>query len=211
MRVYHFRSKEFGLRSIRERRLKIARITELNDPFEFLGINLRDRNLRFVINSTKEELSKTKGLICFSKYWKNPILWSHYADRHRGICLGFDISDDILEKVRYVGKRIHSNGAIDFSLIKKLLATKFKHWSYEQEYRAYIDLDPENQENGLYFMKFSDKMALKSVIVGHSSDITRDEVKEALGDLSEKVEALKARAAFTKFEVIANENESRWV
>jgi hypothetical protein len=40
MKVYHFRSAEFGIKSLRERRLKIARIMELNDPFEFLAVDL---------------------------------------------------------------------------------------------------------------------------------------------------------------------------
>lgn len=37
MRLYHFTSQKFGLLALKDRRLKIARINELNDPFEFLG------------------------------------------------------------------------------------------------------------------------------------------------------------------------------
>jgi hypothetical protein len=29
--------------------------------------------------------------------WHNPLLWSHYADRHRGMALGFDTDDAILK------------------------------------------------------------------------------------------------------------------
>lgn len=35
MIVYHFISSEFALKALRDRRLKISRINELNDPFEF--------------------------------------------------------------------------------------------------------------------------------------------------------------------------------
>jgi hypothetical protein len=38
MRVYHFTKAVHGLEAIRRRRLKIARISELNDPFEFLQV-----------------------------------------------------------------------------------------------------------------------------------------------------------------------------
>jgi hypothetical protein len=41
MRLYHFLNAEYGLLNIRHRRLKIARINELNDPFEFLGVATR--------------------------------------------------------------------------------------------------------------------------------------------------------------------------
>ena len=54
---------------------------ELNDPFEFLGAELSDRNFRKAIKKTKKDLSKTKGILCFSKNWKNPVQWSHYTDK----------------------------------------------------------------------------------------------------------------------------------
>lgn len=36
MIVYHFISSEFALKALRDRRLKIARINELNDPVLFV-------------------------------------------------------------------------------------------------------------------------------------------------------------------------------
>lgn len=35
MIVHHFTSSEFALKALRDRRLKIAHINELNDPFKF--------------------------------------------------------------------------------------------------------------------------------------------------------------------------------
>ena len=26
------------------------------------------------------------GMLCFSKGWHNPVQWSHYTDKHKGIC-----------------------------------------------------------------------------------------------------------------------------
>ena len=53
MRVYHFVNLEFGLDDLRRRRLKIATLNELNDPFELFGINLTDPALRhaFTVSS----------------------------------------------------------------------------------------------------------------------------------------------------------------
>jgi len=75
---------------------------ELNDPFEFLGVDLSDPDFRRQIKATKKTLSESRGLLCFSKNWHNPVLWGHYADKHRGICLGFDMPEDLPTKVDYV-------------------------------------------------------------------------------------------------------------
>jgi hypothetical protein len=159
MRVYHFLNQAFGLKDLRERRLKIARIMELNDPFEFLGVDLSDRDFRKAMKATKKELSKTKGILCFSKNWNNPVQWGHYADKHKGLCLGFDVPDHRLSKVDYVEERLAHNGKIDESLMLKFLATKFSHWRYEEEYRAFLSLDEEI--DGLYYADFSDDLILK--------------------------------------------------
>lgn len=50
---------------------------------------LRDFPRRFVQAMGKLLLSEW-GLACFTKDFRNPYLWSAYADQHRGICLVFD-------------------------------------------------------------------------------------------------------------------------
>ena len=35
--------------------------------------------------------SALRAILCFSRNWDNLLLWSHYGDRHMGVCLGFDI------------------------------------------------------------------------------------------------------------------------
>jgi hypothetical protein len=183
---------------------------ELNDPFEFLGIELSSKHLRFAMNKTKEELAKTKGLLCFNKKWNDPLHWAHYADSHKGICMGFEIPRDKLAKVNYVKNRIRCGNSIDVNLMEKCLFTKFKQWEYEQEYRFYIKLDKETEEKGLYFFDFEKNMQLSKVIVGCRSELTRKDISTALGDLASKVEVFKARPAFKTFSVVRNKDEKRW-
>lgn len=209
MRIYHFLNEQFGLKDLVERRLKISRIMELNDPFEFLGVELSNRNLRRVLKETKTELSKTTGLICFSKNWTNPLLWGHYADKHKGICLGFDIPDLHLTKVDYVSARIPAPTVIDEPFMKGLLATKFEHWRYEEEYRAFVSLTEEIE--GFYYADFSETLKLSEVIVGDQSQIARSRIFEALGDLVAGVEVFKARAAFKSFKVVRQKTAELWV
>ena len=110
MRVYHFTKAVYGLEAIRRRRLKIARISELNDPFEFLQVASRNPKTRARYQYVKRALSEYMGLLCFSENWSNPVQWSHYANSHCGICLGFDVvSSAEMQKVRYVKNRIRPN------------------------------------------------------------------------------------------------------
>jgi hypothetical protein len=209
MRAYYFTSAVHGLAAMRDRRLKVARIHELNDPFEFLGVELSDREFRKVLTATKRQLSERNGLLCFSKSWRHPMLWAHYADKHRGVCLGFDVNAEKLEHVSYVNSRFpRPDNPRSEAFVHKLLYTKFAHWSYEDEYRLYVSLN--DQENGLYFVPFSDELTLRQVIVGSESPLTRTDVSGALGALASTVEQFKARPAFKSFKIVRQKSERLW-
>lgn len=209
MRAYYFTNATHGLAAMRDRRLKAARIHELNDPFEFLGVELSDREFRQVLTATKRHLSESNGLLCFSKSWRHPMLWSHYADKHRGVCLGLDVNDEKLEHVSYVNSRFSKPpNPISQIFMQKLLYTKFAHWSYEDEYRLYVSLN--DQENGLYFVPFSEELSLRQIIVGAESAVTRAQVSIALGTMASDVEQFKARPAFKSFKIVRQKNERLW-
>jgi len=181
----------------------------LNDPFEFLGVELSDPEFRKALAATKRDLSKGNGLLCFSKSWRHPMLWAHYADKHRGFCLGFDVNDEKLGHVSYVNSRFPKpENPKTESFIEKLLYTKFAHWSYEDEYRLYVALN--DQENGLYFVSFSDELILKQVIVGSESSVARADVSNALKALSGSVEQFKARPAFKSFKIVRQKDDRLW-
>lgn len=113
MRVYHFTTAEFGLKILQEKRLKISHILKLNDPFEFSSlIESHDFEFRNAVETGKQGIAEIAGIICFSANWKNPVQWAHYADKHTGLCLGFDIPDEHLEKILYVKERVPHNGRL---------------------------------------------------------------------------------------------------
>lgn len=208
MRLYHFLNAKYGIAALTDRRIKIATIMELNDPFEFLAVDLSDRPFRWALMQTKKQLSEKQGILCFSKTWRNPVLWGHYAQSHRGLCLGFDVPRDFFRRVEYVDERSAPPAEPDLDFIKRILFTKFSHWGYEQEYRAFVGLD--EQEAGLYFMAFSKHLKLRQVIVGDESPLSRADVSAALGKLQRRVEVFKARPAFRSFEVVRNKAEALW-
>ena len=217
MRVYHFVNLEFGLDDIRRRRLKIATLNELNDPFELLGVNLANPALRQAFNRMKEKMALNRGLLCFSRDWRNPVQWSHYADKHHGLCLGFDIPDVHLGAVNYSRRRLGvaaerflAPSQIDEASMIKFLFTKFSHWRYENEIRSFVTIEDKDAETGLFFAKFSERLVLKEVIVGAQSSLSRAGLLEALGDLAPNVEVFKTRLAFASFRVVRQRKEKLW-
>ena len=152
IRLYHLTSAEFGISNIAFGRLKVARFSDLNDPFELMAVNLREKRARQVIRDFKEEYNTRTGLLCFSADWTNPVLWSHYGAKHRGICLGFDLKRSLAEKIEYQDERIFDElgtsedpSKISSNLQNLLVKTKFRHWEYEEEYRVFVMLKKNKQ------------------------------------------------------------------
>ena len=54
------------------------------------------------LENQQEEFLTQIGCSCFSEVRDNILLWSHYADGHKGICLEFDTSFPIFAKVKEV-------------------------------------------------------------------------------------------------------------
>ncbi|MBE0533371.1 MAG: DUF2971 domain-containing protein [Rhodospirillales bacterium] len=216
MRVYRFLNAEYGLDALRRRRLKIALFGELNDPFELLGVNLSDKDIREAFHKMKLALSEYHGLLCFSRRWRNPLLWSHYADRHRGLCLGFDIPDELAMGVNYTVNRLVPNDLFSpdktasARAMAKVLATKFSHWRYEDEVRLFVSLEDRNPQDGHFFYDFSEDLKLVQVIVGSQSCISRCDLEGALGNRNADVERFKVRPAFKTFRVVMNRKRSLW-
>lgn len=213
MRLYHFTTLEYGLLAIKNQRLKIARISQLNDPFEFLGWKLKDPEIRGKLSRWKAERDREFGILSFSRKWSHPLLWGHYADKHRGLALGFDVPEhDLFRPVRYLRSRLAppSNQVLNEAHLDELLLTKFSSWRYESEYRCFCDLKTSVSEGDLFFEKFSDTFRLAEVIVGDRAAITREELRNALGDQSTHVTSFKARAAFGSFTVVRNRKAALW-
>src|SRR5690606_10306833 len=59
----------------------------------------------------EEELLRDyeRGVCCFSASFSSPLLWSHYSDQHRGLCIGYDLDrlpKPAPQQVIYGGSRI---------------------------------------------------------------------------------------------------------
>lgn len=210
MRVYYYTSQEFAFSNIINERIKISLLDDLNDPFEFLGIDLSDEDFRRHFQTARDEAAKRFGIICFSKDWHNPLMWGHYGDKHKGICLGFDIDDSHIKEVIYFPEKMPAEvdmqkkyGGLNEDIIVNLLCTKFIDWKYENEVRVIIPLE-EKDPSGFYFTNFKGNMDLKEIILGPRCSLEINQVTKHLRSYASKILVIKSRISFTKYEVVKN-------
>jgi hypothetical protein len=144
MKLYKFRSlatkkeKERVYNTLQTGEFHLSNWKELNDPMEgvFYYITSSD-NLEIIENL---KFDKLKQRICsFSKTFYNLLLWSHYADGHKGIAIEIEIDrkNPNLNKVIYESKIPTFQDLSSIQAIE-ILTKKIKKWNYEKEYR-FID------------------------------------------------------------------------
>lgn len=170
--LYKFRRIDKWLvESLVNQSLYFARPDTLNDPFD-CRINLKrvlgraesfatgDRKRFFAslldnpdFFNTWESTFETIGVFCCSRTIDEILLWSHYANEHRGVCLEYQfrpssfLREDFLltaaGNVEYLTEPLAdwlTNAPIDnhnfvTELVHKYLKTKSPAWKYEQEAR----------------------------------------------------------------------------
>lgn len=96
MRLYKFKSLadfEFVADIIMNNRLYAADFRSLNDPMEGLFHNYGSK--KSIIDSI--DAAKQKHLVCsLSKDCTSPLLWAHYADGFKGVCIEVEVNENIL-------------------------------------------------------------------------------------------------------------------
>jgi hypothetical protein len=207
MRAFHFLSTDHALQALRKQRLKVAILTELNDPFELFASDLFDAKARRGFETWKDQMSRKFGLLCFSRRWRNPLLWSHYASKHRGVALECEIDDQIVLPVRYRKNRLRldpwrimSGSGFSEDLAEQLASTKSTHWSYEEEVRVPIRLSNCMVEGGMHFEGLSGQVRIVGLVLGPLCTLGERDVESAL-HRGQRIALRRARLAFRSFNV----------
>jgi hypothetical protein len=94
------------------------------------------------------------GLYCLTEENANLLMWPHYADSHRGICLEFETSCwpfNLAYPVRYSDEYPRINRAVESAdeTLQKSLLTKSVCWRYEREWRIIMRKPSAQQLHGL--------------------------------------------------------------
>lgn len=152
------------------RELWFAKPDSLNDPFECQMLfpevldsiwrhHTVDREEQTKIESFLKEQLKTVGICSFSRVRQNQLMWAHYADEHKGFCIGFnevrlketsdnfhsqvvEYQDDlpykgVIERIKYFETIPDANSAYSISgdILSSVTGIKYTNWKYEREVR----------------------------------------------------------------------------
>jgi hypothetical protein len=203
-RLYHLTSVEYAVSAIVFGRLKVARFSSLNDPFELLARSGRSPGLL----ANKHNMDREKGLLCFSEDWTDPVLWTHYGAKHTGICLGFDVKEGFAKKIIYQNDRLKPTqlrDKLDYEILEMLLYTKFESWRYEREWRILLELEETASEGPLSFFSFSDRVKLTEVVLGADCTLSIGAVRKLLSIHHPKASSVGTRLAFGSFAIVPSE------
>lgn len=210
-RLYHFTTAKYAFDNLRNRRLKIAQLDDLNDPFELKSVNLCNSLHAQAFDGTdkfegyKAEMARLYGVLCFSEDKSDVLQWAHYADRHKGICLGFDVSGskEKFGRVRYVAERFPFPERPNLAFSWKLLSTKSVAWKYEKEWRVFLQLKEGIWNEGagrvLYFADFGAELILREVILGAQNKNSASDVCAAIQGYQEAVSVTRMRLSCAAF------------
>ena len=141
-----------------------------------------------------------KGIVSFAERDDCPLMWSHYGDQHRGICLGYSVPEKStvdVQKVAYGGARLvkasdvgamldgddEARARVDAAVMLK----KAESWSYEREWRLIgrrgTEGSPLELEEIIFGMKCKEsaKYTVMKALEGRSGSVKFYEMREERG------------------------------
>lgn len=146
MKIYKYHTININLlHSLRNKTNWYSKLSHLNDPYECFFIDNTN-------TTTYKDLISILSVCCFSKNMDNILMWSHYADSHRGVCLEWEVNEKssqlkgALNAVMYEDELVTLNevkrskdGYLDLNVSSngKFILQKLKDWAYEEELRIY--------------------------------------------------------------------------
>lgn len=162
--LYTYMASKWAVANVVTLQLKLCDPSKTNDYLEFVW------NLRSDKDSVqyRKEYSSKYNFLSLCQDPDNLLLWSYYADRSKGICLGLSTAlehdfDDLLWPVQYSGTvdpfadktRIEHNPE-EVELIKRLFTTKRRIWEHEDEWRLIVPTNSPRVKSGPDGLRFFD-------------------------------------------------------
>jgi Protein of unknown function (DUF2971) len=138
------------LKALEQRYIYCPKFTDMNDPMEGLYRASRGLQQRADYDQVMQDILGQKlsvGIASLSESWNNELMWAHYADGFRGICISYSFyrlleglpSTCALSRVAYGDRPYYLNFAAmqRQQRARAILSTKNLKWSYEREWRLF--------------------------------------------------------------------------
>lgn len=145
------RAKEHALKRARTEAAKELENIAYHATNPDYSLSTKEAEVWLLTQEIEQELRRyyERGVCCFSTTYSSPLLWSHYGDQHRGLCMGYTtnrVPEPVFHKVIYGGSRsiktsvlvqAFSKGeqAAKAELDRDVLLRKARGWGYEREWR----------------------------------------------------------------------------
>jgi hypothetical protein len=138
--------------------------------------------IRITTERTRKVIADHWRIYCLTPCCDSILMWSHYSDKHKGICLEFDGGNPTVGGAYQVMYN-HELPMLDPNIVAgnnneviQILLNKSSVWEYEDEYRV-VGLDGEVNGATPQFLPITDKCflslppgVLAAVIVGCEAD-----------------------------------------
>jgi hypothetical protein len=213
--LFHVPEDEAGIRELVEFMYRASeRFTQNFDPAERVSraehyLQNPDALRKDLAEGSAEmwaQMNRCYRLYCFSTKPDCPLMWAHYADHHRGVCLVFNVrTNDICSATQVNYSTDYPRYSLSDDTDLSPFYSKSADWAYEEEYRLVAQEESEAlgsgtlmTRNGMY--QYSSG-ALLSIIIGSSATAaTAEEIYEmarAAGVLVRKAARVPNRYALT--------------
>lgn len=197
-----------------EMRIRLSTFDTVNDPFELLALRHSGREERRRFDWLYNHWGQVLGFVSLSETWRSPLMWAHYAKNHTGVCLGIDVSPGRALQVNYEPERLRLvfdatqlETAQDAQLINTLVATKFKAWEYEREWRVLERLKNPDEKTGLHYLSLSPDFELREIILGVRCARRPGQIRKQVFGNTGDIVLRKVRPAFQTFEMARQQRD----
>ncbi|EHF4996297.1 DUF2971 domain-containing protein [Enterobacter hormaechei] len=100
----------------------------------------------------------SKGVLSLAEDCDCPLMWSHYADNHRGLCLGYTIPTNAKDKIQPINytsnsrdiktsqilQMLNGDANAKLEIEKAIFLRKASPWQYEKEWRMISNIGKQN-------------------------------------------------------------------
>ena len=169
--------------------------------------DLLEEKIRQATIETQQAVLERYRVYCLCSNVQNSLMWAHYADSHRGVCLEFNVRNEVIcgaLEVQYsLGFPMTSQYSDEPAENLLPLLAKSKVWAYEEEWRLIAQNSDNRTPHGTLlaedgFLKLP-KGALTSIIVGCHGPV--DEVRALTEDCGAEIPVLVARKIENRYAI----------
>lgn len=192
------------LKQMAQERFPLADKNTLNERIKEADLKLRS-DQGYAQRAYKDYINKF-GIYCLSRMSNDILMWSHYTDGHKGICLQFDTTKD--KDMKLFGQAIRITYGKQYPIVNIMnfdnpkeyynaFLTKSNHWKYENEWRILKD----SEEGGSGKHDFQAELLTGVILGALISPEDRKEIRDWVSNYPTKINLYQAKINRTKYQL----------